>query len=362
MGTYTATVDIDGDLAANALTLAIPAAWTAPVAHPDSTAVTTDTTDADTADIAGLVSVSDPATEHSTTGAKRTLEVLAGNTVKLVLGADLLVGSSVTLTYANAVAPTNFDVTYDFTLKSGDASTHAADTIPPKLDADGDLIGAEDASEGKFSIKIASAVAGIGTAVIAGAGDATTGTAAAFATTSAASTNTDLTFTFTASGQMDGQQIRLVTPSGWSNPSGTPGTAGYISSGDTGTSTSKLGYPTFVGNTVSYGIVNVGGSATAAENDITITYTDGVAQNSAVAAPETDKTDTRPKFSVQTRVASTDGWTEVKSIPITVTNAANGTGTAVISPAEIGASSVADYTVTYTAAGTLDGGKCRSTF
>merc|ERR1712096_269861 len=158
----------------------------------------------------------------------------------------------------------------------------------------------------------------------------------------------------TASGQMDGQQIRLVTPSGWSNPSGTPGTAGYISSSDTG---SKLGYPTFVGNTVSYGIVNVGGSATAAENDITITYTDGVAQNSAVAAPETDKTDTRPKFSVQTRVASTDGWTEVKSIPITVTNAANGTGTAVISPAEIGASSVADYTVTYTAAGTLDGGK-----
>merc|ERR1712000_768739 len=316
-------------------------------AHPDSTAVTTDTTDADTADIAGLVSVSDPATEG------RTLLVdVAGNTVKLVLGADLLVGSSVTLTYANAVAPTNFDVTYDFTLKSGTAS--AADTIPPKLDADGDLIGAEDATEGKFSIKIASAVAGTGTAVIAGAGDATTGTAGAFATTSAASTNTDLTFTFTASGQMDGQQIRLVTPSGWSNPSGTPGTTGYISSSDTG---SKLGYPTFDGKTVSYGIVNVGGSATAAENDITITYTDGVAQNSAVAAPETDKTDTRPKFSVQTRVASTDGWTEVKSIPITVTNAANGTGTAVISPAEIGASSVADYTVTYTAAGTLDGGK-----
>merc|ERR1711964_94601 len=145
--------------------------------------VTTDTTDADTAGIAGLVSVSDPATEHSTTGAKRTLEVLAGNTVKLVLGADLLVGNSVTLTYANAVAPTNFEVVYDFTLKSGDASTHAADTIPPKLDADGDLIGAEDASEGKFSIKIASAVAGTGTAVIAGAGDATTGTAGAFATT-----------------------------------------------------------------------------------------------------------------------------------------------------------------------------------
>merc|ERR1711964_465210 len=287
MGTYTATVDIDGDLAANALTLAIPAAWTAPVAHPDSTAVTTDTTDADTADIAGLVSVSDPATEHSTTGAKRTLEVLAGNTVKLVLGADLLVGSSVTLTYSNAVAPTNFDEVYDFTLKSGTAS--ALDAIPPKLDADGDLIGAEDASEGKFSIKIASAVAGTGTAVITGAGDATTGAAGAFATTSAASTNTDLIFTFTASGQMDGQQIRLVTPSGWSNPSGTPGTAGYISSGDTGTSTSKLGYPTFVGNTVSYGIVNVGGSATAAENDITITYTDGVAQNSAVAAPEADK-------------------------------------------------------------------------
>merc|ERR1711964_246929 len=267
------------------------------------------------------VSVSDPATEHSTTGAKRTLEVLAGNTVKLVLGADLLVGSSVTLTYANAVAPTNFDVTYDFTLKSGDASTHAADTIPPKLDADGDLIGAEDATEGKFSIKIASAVAGTGTAVMGGAGDATTGTAGAFATTSAASTNTDLTFTFTASGQMDGQQIRLVTPSGWSNPSGTPGTTGYISSSDTG---SKLGYPTFVGNTVSYGIVNVGGSATAAENNITITYTDGVAQNSAVAAPETDKTDTRPKFSVQTRVVSTDNWTTVKEMPITVTNAANG--------------------------------------
>merc|ERR1711964_101435 len=182
-------------------------------------------------------------------------------------------------------------------------------------------IGAEDASEGKFSIKIASAVAGTGTAVITAAGDATTGTDGAFATTSAASTNTDLTFTFTASGQMDGQQIRLVTPSGWSNPSGTPGTAGYISSSDTG---SKLGYPTFVGNTVSYGIVNVGGSTTAAENNITITYTDGVAQNSAVAAPETDKTDTRPKFSVQTRVASTDGWTEVKNIPITVTNAANG--------------------------------------
>merc|ERR1711964_440419 len=159
----TATVDIMGDLAANALSLRIPAAWTAPVAHQDSTVVTTDTTAADTA---GLVSVSDPATEHSTTGAKRTLEVLAGNTVRLVLGADLLVGSSVTLTYANAVAPTNFDEVYDFTLKSGDASTHAADTIPPKLDADGDLIGAEDASEGKFSIKIASAVAGTGTAVI----------------------------------------------------------------------------------------------------------------------------------------------------------------------------------------------------
>merc|ERR1711964_263617 len=160
-----------GDLAANALSLRIPAAWTAPVAHQDSTVVTTDTTAADTA---GLVSVSDPATEHSTTGAKRTL-LVTGSTVKLVLGADLLVGSSVTLTYANAVAPTNFDVTYDFTLKSGTAS--AADTIPPKLDADGDLIGAEDATEGKFSIKIASAVAGTGSAVIAAAGDATTGIA-----------------------------------------------------------------------------------------------------------------------------------------------------------------------------------------
>merc|ERR1711964_246050 len=189
----TATVDIDGDLADNALTLGIPTAWTAPVAHQDSTVVTTDVTAADTA---GLVSVSDPATEG------RTL-LVTGSTVKLVLGPDLLVGSSVTLTYANAVAPTNFDVTYDFTLESGDASTHAADTIPPKLDADGDLIGAEDASEGKFSIKIASAVAGTGTAVIAGAGDATTGTAGAFATTSAASANTDLTFPFPASGQRE---------------------------------------------------------------------------------------------------------------------------------------------------------------
>merc|ERR1711964_25113 len=90
--TYTATVDIDGDLAANALTLGIPTAWTAPVAHQDST-VATDTTAADTA---GLVSVSDPATEG------RTL-LVGGSTVKLVLGPDLLVGSSVTLTYANAV-------------------------------------------------------------------------------------------------------------------------------------------------------------------------------------------------------------------------------------------------------------------
>merc|ERR1711964_887294 len=163
----TATVDIEGDLADNALTLGIPTAWTAPVAHQDSTVVTTDVTAADTA---GLVSVSDPATEG------RTLLVdVASNTVKFVLGPDLLVGSSVTLTYANAVAPTNFDMTYDFTLKSGTAS--AADTIPPKLDADGDLIGAEDATEGKFSIKIASAVAGTGSAVIAGAGDATTGIA-----------------------------------------------------------------------------------------------------------------------------------------------------------------------------------------
>merc|ERR1712096_494990 len=73
--TYTATVDIDGDLADNALTLRIPTAWTAPVAHQDSTVVTTDTTATDTA---GLVSVSDPATEHSTTGAKRTLEMPMG--------------------------------------------------------------------------------------------------------------------------------------------------------------------------------------------------------------------------------------------------------------------------------------------
>jgi hypothetical protein len=214
------------------------------------------------------------------------------------LGADLdssgndpvlAAGSSVTLTYAKATAPTAFlaeDATpYSFTLKSDNTGS-------TNLDADGDGTGAEDATEGKFDIRTGAAVAGTGALTVAAAGDASA--AGGVVTAKATSTDNDITFTLTAAGKMDGQQVQLVVPNGWSAPSGGATTgAGYIS--HTGT----LSYPAISGNSVYYNIITLTGG-----NAISIVYSNGVAQTTAVAAPAADATDTRPKFVIQTRLTS----------------------------------------------------------
>ena len=66
--------------------------------------------------------------------------------------------------------------------------------------------------------------------------------------------------------------------------------------------------------------------------------------------------DSAPLFQVQTSSDST-AWTPIGTgIPVDIVSARKGTGTAVISPAEVNAGETVNYTVTYTATSTMDGG------
>ena len=170
----------------------------------------------------------------------------------------------------------------------------------------------------------------------------------------AGDTGVIVTATYTSAGKMDGQHIRLVVPDGWTAPQGNPSSKGYSSAGAVGTADGNgtlLGFPTFSGQTVAFPI-----SALAYGKTVTLYYGKGGGTKGADIPNTSALGDSAPLFQVQT---SSDGtaWTSVGTgIPVDIVSARRGTGTAVISPAEVNAGETVNYTVTYTAASTMDGG------
>ncbi|HIB90727.1 TPA: hypothetical protein EYO57_26650, partial [Candidatus Poribacteria bacterium] len=169
----------------------------------------------------------------------------------------------------------------------------------------------------------------------------------------AGDTGVIVTMTYTSAGQMDGQFIRLVVPDGWTAPQGNPSVKGYTPANNIGVT---VGYPSYSAQTVSFPIVSL-----AYNSIVTITYgsggSDNVVTNTGADVPNTSATAaSAPLFKLET---SSDGtsWTPVGSgIAVDIVSARVGTGTAVISPASSNAGDILNYTVTYTAASTMDGG------
>jgi hypothetical protein len=164
----------------------------------------------------------------------------------------------------------------------------------------------------------------------------------------AGDTGVQVTMTYTSAGKMDGQYIRLVVPDGWTAPQGIPSAKGYTPADNIGVT---VAYPSYSAQTVSFPIVSLAYNST-----VTITYGFGGGDKGADVPNTSATAASAPLFKIET---SSDGtsWTPVGSgIAVDIVSARPGTGTAVISPASSNAGDILNYTVTYTAASTMDGG------
>ena len=382
--TYATPVEIDPD---TELKLRIPGGagntdWTAAV---------------DTADAAGQITTSTLPVDDAVAGTEAGSLAVAGNVATVVTG-TLKAGGTLTINYNKATAPSVSSTEYattgrvfaltidgtDFTDK--DAGTAATGTVlADSTDVTSSLaIGNTDTkvATGVFVTTLAAPTVGTGSVALVvtdTSGGATAGnnTATYGATAGdivreqvhAGDTGVIVTLTYTSSGKMDGQFIRLVVPDGWTAPQGNPSAKGYTVANNIGT---VVGYPSYSGQTVSFPIV-----ALAYNNNVVITYGSGGGTKGADVPNTSVSGDSAPIFKIETSAdgtawstvttsASTNGqtdkpngdeWTVTSSgVPVDIVSARAGTGTAVISPAEVNAGDKVNYTVTYTAASTMNGG------
>jgi len=183
-----------------------------------------------------------------------------------------------------------------------------------------------------------------------------TGTLAAISLESgaltAAATGVHLRFTFTAIGAMDGGALRFTVPSGWTEPQGSDGVAGWASVGGTA---STLGTPEFSAASVVVPITTM-----AATQTIIVNYgdTDGAgAAAGAVVTPVAGDSE----FSIETRSTADGTFTALADADttVTVTNAVAGSGSHDLTDGvSLAAGSTAnEITIVYTAVGTMDGGR-----
>ena len=176
-------------------------------------------------------------------------------------------------------------------------------------------------------------------------------------------------FTYTATGEVRKGTLRIVPPTGWESPQGSPGSAGFTQQDPD--DTLRLGLPTFSGGGVQFPIPDMDNG-----QNVNILYgADAVSTPDNGAKSPNQKSDAgekAPKFIVTMkseggsfeRVQRSDTVaTEhvFSGIPIEITNARSGTGTATISPDETNAGHTATYTVTYIANAGLHGGAVQLT-
>ncbi len=168
----------------------------------------------------------------------------------------------------------------------------------------------------------------------------------------AAATGVHLRFTYTAIGAMDGGALRFTVPSGWTEPQGSDGVAGWVSV--TGTA-SVLGTPEFSAASVVVPITTM-----AATQTIVLNYGDtdgaGAAAGTAVTPVAGDS-----EFSIQTRATADGTLTALDDAALTVavTNAAAGTGSHDLTDGVslVAGSTANEISIVFTAVGTMDGGR-----
>ena len=330
----------------------------------------------------GEITTSTLPVDDATTAINEAGEVTVADALVSVNTGTLKAGGSLTITYNNATAPSVADDEYvtaatdavprttgqvfaltingaDFTDKAAGTATDASADETSHLPTD---------NTGVFVTTLAAPETGTGALTLAV--DYTTGATRAdpgdndtdYDITNAdnsvtqvtrqqvhaGDTGVKVTLNYTSAGKMDGQYIRLIVPDGWSAPQGNPSLPGYTSANNIGVT---VGYPSYSGQTVSFPIVSLAYGAT-----VNLYYGATDSTKGAVVPNTAALGDSAPLFQVQT---SSDGtaWTSVGTgIPVDIVSARRGTGTAVISPAEVNAGETVNYTVTYTATSTMNGG------
>ena len=281
----------------------------------------------------------------------------------------ILPGQRITLTYGagkdTAEAQGNKADKVHFIIKSkgGQRSTD------PGIDSDDTFIalakGGQLVEGGKYEFKVGPAGDGSGTVTAA-----VTLNQEDNAKVYGGDSGITIKFTYTATGEVQKGRLRIVPPTGWTPPQGSPGSAGFTQQDPT--DADDIGLPTFSGGGVEFPIPTMSNG-----QSVNILY--GAL---AVSAPangakspnqKSEAGEKAPKFIVTMkseegsfeRVARGGDVVEPEhvfsGIPIEITNARSGTGKATISPSETNAGNTGTYTVTYTANGGLHGGAVRLT-
>merc|ERR1712096_481290 len=148
----------------------------------------------------------------------------------------------------------------------------------------------------------------------------------------AGSVGNSVTITYTAVGPIAGGAVTVAVPAGWTAPA-----AGNTTVASSGT----IGALSFDAQNAA-----VDGVTLAATQTITFTFAGMTAQPAAGEA----------SFALQSRGSPTGTLTAAATANLTIANAADGSGSLVISPEAVISGSTQDVTFTYTSAGSISGG------
>jgi hypothetical protein len=177
--------------------------------------------------------------------------------------------------------------------------------------------------------------AGSPSLTVTGAADGSgTASVTASAPVSAGSSGNQIQIVYTAAGPISGGAISVELPDGWAPRDGTltPSSAG------------TLGTTTFANGDITVPVTNLTASQT-----ITITYGSATAQGASGNA----------QFVVKSRGSEDGQLVALSQSPynIAVSNAEDGSGTATVTPGSVIAGSTSNFTVQFTAIGSMDGGR-----
>merc|ERR1711964_531715 len=228
-----------------------------------------------------------------------------------------LVGGVLEVTIATLGANESFTVNYDNVVVPSATGTYSFG-VKSQASASGSLV---DLTWGP-SVTVGAAADGSGTATIASIPTSV----------GAGSVGNSVTITYTAVGPIAGGAVTVAVPAGWTAPA-----AGNTTVASSGT----IGALSFDAQNAA-----VDGVTLAATQTITFTFAGMAAQPAAGEA----------SFALQSKGSATGTLTAAATANLTIANAADGSGSLVISPEAVISGSTHDVTFTYTSAGSISGG------
>ncbi len=269
----------------------------------------------------GAVTVDVPAgwSAPSTTGSANGFTTASTGTVGVS-------GQTITVSGVTLSGGSTFTIVYGSKASGGSGATAAATTGAQTWQAQ------EKSTSGGTLTNLASSPS-ITVNAADGSGTLTTPTTSVLAAT----TGHTITFTYTAAtGGVNDGAVTVVVPTGWSAPSTTGSANGYTTA-----STGTVG--------VSGQTITVSGVTVSGGSSFTLTYGDTTGGGSGATAPSTAGAQT---WQAQERSTSAGTLTNLATSPsITVSNAADGSGTLTTPTTNVSASSTGNtITFTYTAA------------